>query len=47
MGLTNKEEMIKLCKKMIEIHSKSKSVFAEINKKIWILKLQNWESLNK
>lgn len=41
--MNNREEMIKLCKRMIELYSNSKSVFATINKKIWELKLKFWE----
>ena len=43
--MNNKEEMIKLCKSMVELNEKSSSVFASINKAIWQKKLEYWISV--
>jgi hypothetical protein len=45
--MSNRDEMIKLCQAMVDIHSKSSSVFAGINKQIWESKLQNWYLLKQ
>ena len=42
----NRRNMISLCEGVIKFHSNSKSMFADINKLIWIKKLKWWKSLN-
>ena len=41
----NKNKMIKLSEAMIKHNSSSDSIFAPINKAIWIKKLKYWKSL--
>lgn len=35
--------MVVLCESMINLHKKSSSVFADINKSIWERKLKYWK----